>query len=133
MLINFAVIADILVASRHEHGVALWLMIVRPVTSGDQLQLDLLSASTREPNSTGSNAVVPAFTSSSLCTSSKGFFQGWGQWLQNGRLVVLVAVIVLALAAVAGVLIGRRREAAQAAAAYVPEDEGAEPAAEPAA
>jgi putrescine importer len=70
------------------------------------------------------NAVIPAF--GFLITAYffyKGFFQGlWDvPEFKNGRLVVLVAVIVLAICAVAGVLLGRRREAAEAARAYVDE------------
>jgi amino acid transporter len=77
------------------------------------------------------NAVIPAFgVIITVYFFYKGFFQGlWDAGFKNGRLVVLVAVIVLALAAVGAALIGRRREAAEAAAAYVPEAETAEPAA----
>ena len=75
------------------------------------------------------NAVVPAFgVAITGYFFYKGFFQGlWGAGFKNGRLVVLVAVIITIIAAVSAIMIGRSREKAEAAQNY---DAGLDEAAE---
>ena len=131
VVIGFAVIADILVSffQGMNYNVALWLsnMIVffALVT---YLAINVCNPVyfrryAREEFNWVRNALIPVFgIAITLYFFYKGFFQGlWDNGFKNGRLVVLVAVIVLAAAAAAAAWIGRRREAAQAARAYVPE------------
>ncbi len=68
------------------------------------------------------NGVVPAFgVAITVYFFYKGFFQGlWGAGFKNGRLVVLVAVIITIVAALSAVMIGRNRAKAEAARAYDP-------------
>jgi amino acid transporter len=135
VLIGFAIIADILVSTFEgmNYNVALWLsnMIVffALVTYLAINFCNPIYFRRYAPTEFNwfKNAVIPAFgVVITVYFFYKGFFQGlWDAGFKNGRLVVLVAVVVLALAAVGGVLIGRNREKAAAAAAYVPENEPA--------
>ncbi len=136
VVVGFAIIADIIVSffQGMNYGVALWLsnMIVffALVT---YLAINVCNTMyfrryARAEFNWLRNGVIPAF--GIIVTGYffyKGFFQGlWdAPVFKNGRLVVIVAVVVLACAGAAATWIGRKPEAAAAASEYVTEPDPA--------
>ncbi len=133
VVVAFAVIADVAVIAYQglNYGSALWLSnlivffaLITYIAINVCNPVYFLTRA-RSEFSWWRNAAIPLCGIAVTCFFLyKGFFQVlWNGDFKTGRSVVLTGVLLLALAAIAALAIGRRRDVLAAAAAY--EDDGA--------